>query len=66
MKIKITYPVYKKSKLSMRIKIFKIFRILLLLIAIICPIINIVLGGNPWSLIILIVIHICYGQWFYF
>lgn len=66
MKINITYPHVEKIKETRQIKVLNICRIILLLIAIICPIINIIVGGKPWSLMVLLVLHACYGHWFYY
>lgn len=56
MKIKITYPLVAKKKLE-RKKIINIVRWPLLIAVIICPIMNIVTGGKPWSLIVLMSIY---------
>lgn len=66
MKINITYPYIKKQKKSNYLKVLNLFQIIFVLIAITCPIINIIIGGKPWSIIILLVMHISYGHFFYY
>ncbi len=57
MKIKITYPSVKKHKLQYK-KFLSIIRWPILFAAYICPIMNIVTGGNAWSLIVLMSLYI--------
>jgi len=66
MKINNVYPKIEKKKLPLRIKLLNILKVIFLLIVIISLIINIIIGGFPWSLIVLFVINICYAHWFYY
>ena len=56
MKIKKTYPYVEKRKLK-RQKFFSMVRWLFLFAAMICPILNIVIGGAAWSLVVLMSLY---------
>ncbi len=51
MKIKLNYPKVEK-KIEIKKKIFKIIKIIFLFTAFICPVLNIIIGGKAWSLIV--------------
>lgn len=51
MKIKLTYPKIEK-KIETKKKIFKIIKFVFLFTAFICPILNLIIGGKAWSLIV--------------
>jgi O-antigen ligase len=56
MKVKITYPSVGKRKIHRR-KFLNVLRWPLLLAVIGCPIVNLIVGGKPWSLIVLMSLY---------
>ena len=56
MKLEITYPAVPVKKLR-RNRVIRIARWPFLLAAVICPVINLMTGGSPWSLIVLVGIY---------
>lgn len=60
MEIKITYPCIEKQGIKKRIAL-DILKCTFLIAAVVCPVINIVLGGKAWSVIVLLVLHTVYA-----
>lgn len=60
MKIKITYPPVEKHKMQ-RKKFLSIIRWPVMFAAYICPILNLVIGGKAWSLIVLMSLYMLWS-----
>lgn len=55
MEVKITYPHIEKQGLWL--KILHILKFLFFSAALICPVVNIIIGGKAWSIIVLMILY---------